>query len=90
MGTDDALGTDDDNIGAGYCRADITHCFVNSGAAEGGSTLNGNGDPTNTFSVAAFCIPASTNSAVNNTAGLPGPGRIRQRALNVPNYTQLP
>lgn len=77
-------GDSDDNIGAGYCRADIANCFINNGTATGG------GDPTNTLSVATFCIPASTSGSVNTTAGLPGPGRIRQRALVVPNYTQLP
>ena len=90
MGTDNVLGNSNDNIGAGYCVADITQCFLNNGAAEGGSTVNGKADATDTLSVAAFCIPASTNSAVNTTAGLPGPGRIRQRAHVVPNYTQLP
>lgn len=89
-GTDSILGNSNDNIGAGYCRADITQCFTDNGSAEGGTTANGKGDPTNSYSVAAFCIPASTNGAVNTTAGLPGPGRIRQRSLNVPNYPELP
>jgi hypothetical protein len=91
MGTDTILGNANDNIGAGYCRRDIKNCFVNNGYAEGGTTGNGKGDPTNTFSVATFCIPAAAgNSPVNPTAGLPGPGRIRQRALVVPNYSVLP
>ena len=89
-GTDGTLGTGDDNRGAGFCRADILNCFINNGAAEGGDTLNGKGDPTNTLSVATFCIPPSESDAVNGTAGLPGPGRIRQPALVVPNFTELP
>lgn len=90
FGTDSIGGNANDNIGAGYCVADVTNCFINDGAAEGGTTLNGKGDPTNTYSVAAYCVPASTNSAVNATAGLPGPGRIRQAAVTVPNFTSLP
>jgi hypothetical protein len=70
--------------GAGFCRGDVSHCFVNDGTATGG------GDATNAFSVAAFCIPASTNSAINSTAGLPGPGRIRQPATVLINFDQLP
>ena len=89
-GVNGITGDADDNVGAGYCRADINNCFVNDGAAEGGDTINGNGDPTHTLSVAAYCIPASTSSAVNTTAGLPGAGRIRQPALVVPNFTVLP
>ena len=80
----------DNNVGAGYCRADINNCFITDGAAEGGDTYNGRGDATNTLSVATFCIPASNYSAVNSTAGLPGPGRIRQPGLVVPNFTELP
>jgi len=81
----------DNNLGAGFCRADIKNCFVNDGEAEGGSTLNGRGDATNARSVATFCIPPSSSEAVNPTAGLPGPGRIRQPSLVVPNgYTTLP
>lgn len=96
VGTQDGceLGTTgsptDDNIGAGFCRADITNCFINDGAAEGGSTLNGRGDPTNAFAVASYCIPASTSGAVNSTAGLPGPGRIRQPVRIEPNFDVLP
>jgi len=89
-GTDNIQGNPNDNIGAGYCVADVTNCFINDAAGEGGSTLNGNGDPTNSYSVASFCIPASTNPAVNSTAGLPGPGRIRQPAVVVPNFAVLP
>jgi hypothetical protein len=89
-GVNGILGDTDDNPGAGFCRADVSNCFINNGATEGGSTLNGKGDATNTYSVATFCIPASTSDAVNTTAGLPGPGRIRQPSVVVPNYTELP
>src|SRR5205085_12311650 len=78
MGGDSILGNSNDTIGAGYCRGDVTNCFVNGGQATGGTTINGKGDATDTLSVAAFCIPATGNGAVNASAGLPGPGRIRQ------------
>lgn len=89
-GTDTIEGNANDNVGAGFCVADISNCFINDGAAEGGDTLNGNGDPTNAYSVATYCIPASTSSAVNSTAGLPGPGRIRQPSVVITNFTELP
>ncbi|HYB98532.1 MAG TPA: hypothetical protein VEC57_05290 [Candidatus Limnocylindrales bacterium] len=89
-GADNIDGTTDDNPGAGICVFDVSNCFVNDGAAEGGDTLNGLGDATNALSVTTFCIPASGNSAVNATAGLPGPGRLRQPSTVVPNYTSLP
>jgi hypothetical protein len=87
---DHADASDDDNPGAGFCRADILNCFINNGAAEGGDTFNGRGDPTNTLSVASFCIPASDSDAVNSTAGLPGPGRIRQPGYVATNFDHLP
>ncbi|MFN2378079.1 MAG: hypothetical protein ABR538_16230 [Candidatus Binatia bacterium] len=90
MGTDSIRGNANDNVGAGYCRADIRNCFVNDGAAEGGTTLNGRGDPTNAFVVTSYCIPASINGSVNVTAGLPGPGRIRQPVRIEPNFDVLP
>lgn len=89
-GVDEILGNDDDFIGAGNCIADVRNCFVNDGYSEGGDTLNGRGDPTNNFSNATYCIPASTSDSVNATSGLPGPGRIRQPVLVVPNFTTLP
>lgn len=89
-GVDHILGNEDDFVGAGTCFADVRNCFVNDGASEGGDTLNGRGDATNTRSNAAYCIPASSSDSVNATAGLPGPGRIRQPALIVPNFTSLP
>lgn len=90
MGTDLVLGNSNDFVGAGFCRADVANCFFNNGLAEGGTTLNSKGDPTNGFSVTSYCIPASTSSSVNATAGLPGPGRVRQPTVSVPNFTSLP
>lgn len=89
-GLDNILGTDDDYVGAGTCIADVGNCFVDNAHAEGGDTLNGQGDPTNTKSVAVFCLQASSSDAVNATAGMPGPGRLRESGLVVPNFTRLP
>ncbi|HYC55085.1 MAG TPA: hypothetical protein VEL28_09120 [Candidatus Binatia bacterium] len=89
-GADLVLGTNDDNPGAGVCIVDVSNCFVNDGAAEGGDIFNGRGDPTNVRSVTTFCIPASSSDSVNATAGLPGPGRLRQPSRVVPNFTTLP
>ncbi|MBI5506431.1 MAG: hypothetical protein HY899_16685 [Deltaproteobacteria bacterium] len=89
-GVDNIVGNEDDYVGAGICVATVRACFVNNGAAEGGDTLNGQGDATNTKSVTVFCIPASSSSSVNATAGLPGPARLRQAGGVVPNFTPLP
>jgi len=89
-GVDGVVGTEDDYVGAGICVATTRGCFVNNGHAEGGDTLNGQGGPTQTKSVTVFCIPASSSSSVNSTAGMPGPGRLRQRGIVVPNFTVLP
>ncbi|HEY2776084.1 MAG TPA: hypothetical protein VGK20_18735 [Candidatus Binatia bacterium] len=89
-GTDSIVGNSNDYVGAGDCIADTLSCFINNGAAEGGSTLNGKGDATDSLSVATFCIPATSSNTVNPTAGLPGPGRIRQPSMVVPNFTSLP
>ncbi len=83
-GTDGFEGGPNANVGAGYCRADINHCFINNGEATGGGT------PTEPFSVAGFCIPASSSPPINSTAGLPGPGRIRQPSTVVINFDSLP
>jgi hypothetical protein len=72
------------NPGAGFCRADINHCFINDGLATGGGTAS------EAYSVAGFCIPASLSPPVNSTAGLPGPGRIRQPSTVVTNFDSLP
>jgi hypothetical protein len=53
-------------------------CFVNSGIHKTGTA-----DPDNPETVAAFCITRTASPATNNTAGLPGPGAIRQPATVV-------
>jgi len=56
--------------GTGPCQARNQRCFPDPIVKEGmpSTTLN--------ESVATFCIPATSASAINNTAGLPGPGAI--------------
>lgn len=89
-GINGIIGDSDDQPGAGSCFADARNCFVNDLAAEGGDTLNGNGDPTNVRAVSTYCVPATSNNAINSTAGLGGPGRLRQLGVNVPSFTTLP
>lgn len=89
-GINGIIGDADDQPGAGICFGDARNCFVNDAAAEGGDMLNGNGDPTNVRSAAAYCIPATSNAAINSTAGLGGPGRRREQGVNVPSFTTLP
>jgi hypothetical protein len=56
--------------GKGPCAANNQRCFLDPIVRVGSpsTTLN--------TSVATFCIPATSASAINNTAGLPGPGAI--------------
>jgi hypothetical protein len=89
-GIDAILGSSDDIPGAGFCVPDIKNCVANDFAAEGGDTINTNGDPTNVRSVSTYCIGATANSTVNNTAGLGGPGRLRQQGENVVNKPTIP
>ncbi len=90
-GNDGILGTVDDNVGAGICVVDTRNCFLPGIHAEGGDIFNGKGDPDNAYSVSTFCIGATGDNAINTTAGIGGPGRIRSRSLNVSNgFTSLP
>jgi hypothetical protein len=66
---DTLLGNGDDIPGAGSCISAAKNCVVNESAAEGGDIFNGNGDATNVSSVSTYCIGATGNSTVNNTAG---------------------
>ena len=90
-GIDGVLGNADDFPGAGICVPDARNCFVQPVSGEGGDTLNGNGDPTNVNAVSTFCIGSTSNNAINSTAGLGGPGRLRQIGVNVTNgFATLP
>ena len=90
-GGDGILGTEDDVPGAGICVAAERSCFLDPLTAEGGSTLNGLGDPTNVNLVSVFCFgKVANNPAFNFSAGFGGPGRVRVRGVNVPNFASIP
>ena len=59
-------------LGAGSCTVlDLRRCFPDPIA------VSGHADVDNPVTGAVFCIPPTTNIAVNQTAGLPGPGTIQ-------------
>ncbi len=96
-GVDGVLGTDDDVPGAGFCIEDVRNCYLTDpvtgeiGSAEGGDIFNGQVDAaTNYKTASAYCIPDSTASSVNTTAGLGGPGRQQATGVNVPNFSSIP
>jgi hypothetical protein len=65
------------NIGLPAGNCSITkrrECFVDPIVASGVA------DPSSPLGVATFCIPATSNPAINTVAGLPGPGRIKNQA----------
>jgi hypothetical protein len=65
------------NIGlpGGNCTLEKTReCFLNP------ITATGSANPQTPLGVAAFCIPPTSNPAINQVAGLPGPGRIKNQA----------
>jgi hypothetical protein len=58
-------------LGAGACTViDLRRCFPNPIVVEGEPSI------TSPATAAIFCIPATNNLAVNQTAGLPGPGTV--------------
>ncbi len=90
-GADEQLGTFDDQPGAGICIGDNRNCFLDPITGEGGDTLNGQGDPNNVKSVALYCLGATNAPAINSAAGIGGPGRLRQKGVNVTSgFTSLP
>jgi hypothetical protein len=95
-GTDQVLGTDDDVPGAGVCITSTRNCFEHIGGFTAVATGRDGLDdpiygPNNIVSSSAYCLGATSNSAINNTAGLGGPGRLRQPARNETNgYTSIP
>jgi len=57
-------------LGLGPCVTEVRRCFLDPIVRVGAPSL------TRVTSAATFCIPATSSPAVNNTAGLPGPGAI--------------
>lgn len=61
------------------CNITNKNCFINSGTvAIPGIVRAGIEDPDNPVSASLFCIAATSAGSVNSTAGLPGPGALRQ------------
>ncbi len=89
-GPDGILGNDDDRDGAGACIAKPRSCQLPTIAAQGGSTLNGLGDPTNFREVSVWCFPASVNPPMNSQTGFGGPGRHRGEGYRVMNVGSIP
>ncbi len=89
-GVDGFLGTPDDNPGAGACVQAVRECFTNPILAEGGSTLNGDGDPTNIYSSTIYCIPPTTRNVIDLVSGFGGPGRTQERATLYLNVSSIP
>jgi hypothetical protein len=89
-GPDAVVNTTDDLKGAGGCIEDIRSCFLDPIVAQGGSTLNGQGDATNFATVGLFCQRRSVNVGANTGAGFGGPTRVRVRGTIVPNFTAIP
>jgi hypothetical protein len=57
--------------GGETCVVTNQQCFVNSGILRIGTA-----HPTDPIAVAQYCITQTSSGAVNNTAGLPGPGAL--------------
>ncbi len=90
LGPDGIADTIDDLIGSDTCIEDIRQCFANDGFAEGGDLDNGRGNLRDALAVVTYCLPASTSPSVNGTAGLGGPGRLRQPTRVEFNYDAIP
>jgi hypothetical protein len=67
-----------------YCSTGETcinfqrECFVNSGIVRTGVA-----SPTDPVTAGVFCLTATSNSATNSTAGIPGPATLREPATRV-------
>jgi hypothetical protein len=88
---DNTIGDSNDNVGAGACEFFDRSCFLDPIVADGGSTLDGEGDPDNDATGVIWCFGATTNVAVNTTSGFGGPGRVLSKGINVTNgFTSIP
>jgi len=83
-GINGVLGDADDIPGAGTCTVEPKACFQYP------VTAIGTPDGTNPSNVSSYCIGSTTSSAVNGSAGLGGPGRLRTDQNNQCNHTSLP
>lgn len=83
-GINGVLGDADDIPGAGICTEEPKACFQYPVAA------TGTPDGTNPSTVSAYCIGSTSSSAVNGSAGLGGPGRLRTDQNTQCNTTTIP
>ena len=64
---------------------------MNPIVAEGGDTLNGEGDPNSVKTATVLCVATTGNVLIDGGAGIPGPTRLRQQGENVTNgFDTLP
>jgi hypothetical protein len=89
-GNNGIMGDSDDQEGAGACVADARSCFLDPIPAEGGSTVNLKGDPTNWFTTGLYCFGDGGATVINEGAGFGGPGRSRRKGTTVMNVTSIP
>jgi len=68
----------------------VRECFTNPIVAEGGSTLNGDGDPTNIYSSSIYCVPPTSRNVIDLVTGFGGPGRTQERATLYLNVSSIP
>ncbi|HIL14336.1 MAG TPA: hypothetical protein EYG16_11765 [Deltaproteobacteria bacterium] len=83
-GINGVLGDADDIPGAGTCIEEPKACFQYPVAA------TGTPDGTTPSTVAAYCIGSTSSSAVNGSAGLGGPGRLRTDQVIQCNTLTIP
>jgi len=83
-GINGVLGDADDIPGAGTCTEEPKACFQYPVAA------TGTPDGTTPSSVSAYCIGSTSSSAVNGSAGLGGPGRLRTDQVIQCNTLTIP
>jgi hypothetical protein len=83
-GINGVLGDADDIPGAGTCSVEPKACFQYPVAATGVP------DGTDPSTVAAYCIGSTSSGAINGSAGLGGPGRLRTDQHLQCNTTTIP
>lgn len=83
-GDDGFLGTKDDLVGAGACRATARDCFLPDVPIHGNPT-----DHTEFGSDAVWC-QTPVSPFIDEGAGFTGPNRTRKRGVNVINVPSIP
>lgn len=89
-GNDGVLGNGDDIPGSGYCESRPIDCYINNGYAEGGTTSNMEGSPSDVRVNSAFCTPKNGNIAIDAVSGFGGPSRTRREGAAFVNVPAIP